>query len=123
MHCGRARGRQRARADLDRAGENRSWLDRYRRTGATDAVNGKEFRFMARAFSFTGDHGEAVDLRDQWVALGGGCELRFPARFESRARQRNSDSRSETRHPFRATGGTQRLARLCGKGVAQETVA
>src|SRR6266496_3335181 len=58
--------RWRPRADLDRGGRKIiRGRSRYRRTGATDAGERQGiFALWPERFSFAGDHGEAVDLRD-----------------------------------------------------------
>ena len=56
------------------------------------------------------------------VALGGGCELVLACDIRLGRQARSSASRRSTSGSSLGWGGTQRLARVCGLGVAKELI-
>jgi len=83
-------------------------------------VNGKEFSLFGRAFFIYWKRWEAFDLRDQWICAG--RRLRAGAFLHIRIASKTAKlGQPEVKlGVLPGYGGSQRLARLCGKGVAHE---
>src|SRR5271169_368340 len=84
-------------------------------------VNGKEFSLFGQGvFHLLETMGKPSICAINGFALGGGCELALSCTFESRGRPRRLGQPEVKLGIIPGYGGSQRLARLCGKGVAHE---
>ena len=73
------------------------------------------------SFSLAGDDGQAVDLRDQWIShLAVAANWRLPASIRLASKTAKLGQPEVKLGIIPGYGGSQRLARLCGKGMAHE---
>src|SRR5271154_812183 len=84
-------------------------------------VNGKEFSLFGQAvFHMLETIGKPSICAINGFALGGGCEIALACTIRIASKTAKLGQPEVKLGVIPGYGGTQRLARLCGKGVAQE---
>jgi len=106
---------------LTGAGENHLSLARTSASCAANAVNGKEFSLYGQSvFHLLETMGKPSICAINGFALGGGCELALSCTIRIASKTAKLGQPEVKLGILCGYGGSQRLARLCGKGVAHE---